>query len=116
MDFDTSFPTLYKKVEEMYLLDPEFTPEVVYTLTENIYREELLVLFKLTTFDQEIINKKVISLYESIKDNDIIRKILNKIQCEDIVSFMLLFSYDYFYLFYPILKGEESDILEKIVI
>ena len=114
VDLDLTFPTMYKKVEEMYLNDPEFTSEIVYALTENIYRQELLVLFKLDEFDQQIINRKVLDLFHFLKENETVKRVLQKFDYDDVVSFMFLFSYDYFYLFYPLLKGEESELLEKI--
>ena len=70
LDIDITFPTMYKKIDEMYLNDAEFTPEIVYTLSENVYRQELLVLFKLTEFNQQIINEAVFSLYEKIKEGN----------------------------------------------
>jgi hypothetical protein len=114
MDLDTTFPTMYKKIEEMYLNDPEFTPEIVYTLTENVYRQEMLVLFKLTEFNQQEINHIVLGLYETMKENEIVQQALSKMGYDKVVSFMILFSYDYFYLFYPVLKGEKTELLDKI--
>jgi hypothetical protein len=105
---------MYKKIEEMYLNDPEFTPEIVYTLTENVYRQELLVLFKLTEFNQEEVNRLVLELYEAMKENETVQQVLATMEYEEIISFMLLFSYDYFYLFYPFLKGEESPLFPKM--
>ena len=107
MDIDLSFPTLYKKIEEMYLADEEFTPEIVYTLTENIYRQELLAFFKLDEF-KENINESVLTLYERIKDNKYIKILVSKLKekyNDEMISFMTLFSYDYFYLFYPIIQN-----------
>jgi len=114
MELDTTFPTKYKKIEEMYLNDPEFTPEIVYTLTENVYRQELLVLFKLNEFNQQEVNRSVLALYDTMKDNEIVQQALSKMDYDKVVSFMILFSYDYFYLFYPILRGEKTDLLDKI--
>jgi hypothetical protein len=119
-DLDLSFPTMYKKIEEMYLNDVEFTPEIVYTLSENVYRQELLVLFKLTEFDQQTINDSVVSLYEKIKDVSHIKILVEKLKEkyeDELISFMILFSYDYFYLFYTILKENElnNETLKTII-
>ena len=115
---DTSFPTLYKRTELMYL--GEFEEEVVYSLTEDIYRQELLKLFGLEVFEADIIDKKVGELYEIIKENPCIEKIMSAMEeiYGDILSFVILFSYDYFYLFYPciqaILNDKQPDIEELI--
>ena len=114
---DTSFPTLYKRTEIMYL--GEFEEDVVYALTEDIYRQELLKLFGLEVFEANIIDEKVRELYEIVKENQGIIKIVSAM--EEIygdISFVILFSYDYFYLFYPciqaILSDNQPDIEELI--
>lgn len=43
----------------MYLNDEEFTEEVVYTLTENTYRQEILLFFDLKEFDEKLVNESV---------------------------------------------------------
>ena len=102
---DITFPTLYKRTEIMYL--GEFEEEVVYKLTEDIYRQEILKLFQLESFDVKIIDEKVYEIYEKIKDNEHLQEIitiLEEIYGNEIFSFTILFSYDYFYLFYPCIK------------
>lgn len=102
---DITFPTLYKRTEIMYL--GEFEEDVVYTLTQDIYREELLKLFQLESFDANLLDEKVGELYEKIKDNEKLQQIimiLEEIYGDKIFSFAILFSYDYFYLFYPCIQ------------
>jgi hypothetical protein len=113
---DTSFPTLYKEIEKRYMGDKEFTPEIIYVLTENTYREELLKFFGVEYFDQEVINASILSLYDKIKENTIVQTAVEKLQekyQDEVTSFMILFSYDYFHLFYPcvqaILAGKEPE-------
>lgn len=117
MDF--TFPTLYKRTELMYL--GEFEEEVVYSLTENIYRQELLKLFGEEIFNAEIVDKKVEELYEMLKANEKVQEliaIIEEIYGDRIFSFAVLFSYDYFYLFYPciqdVLNNKEPDTKELI--
>ena len=116
---DTSFPTLYKRTEVMYL--GEFEEEVVYALTENIYRQELLTLFRLNVFEATIIDEKVGELYDIMKENKMMEKIMGvmeEIYGDRVFSFAILFSYEYFYLFYPciqaILSNKEPDVEELI--
>ena len=109
-----TFPTMYKKIAEMYEKEAGYTDEIIYSITERIYIWELMTLFNLTEFNEQVINNEILSLYELLKDNEIVRNVLDNFNYDDIISFITLFSYDYFYLFYPILKGEDSDILEKM--
>lgn len=122
MDLNISFPTLYKRTEIMYL--GEFEEEVVFKLTEDIYRQELLTFFKLETYDSNVIDAQIELLYEYMKENENIKQILASLEekygCELFV-FVFLFSYDIFYLFYPciqsILNGSVvnlEEILESI--
>lgn len=107
---DTSFPTLYKRTEIMYL--GEFEEEVVYALTENIYRQELLKLFGLDAFEPNIIDEKVGELYDIIKENEMLGKIMGLLEetyGDRVFSFAILFSYEYFYLFYPCIQAILSD-------
>lgn len=104
---NTSFPSIYKKIEEMYLNDPEFSDEVVFTLSENTYREEVLLLFGLEEFDETLINDSISELYEKLKDNKDMKKILEflKNEFDEDIVFHILFSYDYFHLFLPLIDN-----------
>uniref|UniRef100_A0A6C0HQU4 Uncharacterized protein n=1 Tax=viral metagenome TaxID=1070528 RepID=A0A6C0HQU4_9ZZZZ len=102
-----SFPSLYKEIENCYINDEEFTEEIVHVLTENVYREEILTLFRRDVFVDSI-NDDIISLYSKIKDNKniiILVNILKEKYNDDLIAFTVLFSYDYFYLFLPCLKN-----------
>ena len=119
MELDLTFPTLYKKTEIMYL--GEFEEEVVFKLTEDMYREELLTFFKLKSYDSKIIDEKIELLYEYIKENEKIKEILLCLEEKygtELFVFIFLFSYDIFHLFYPciqnILNGSEVDMKELV--
>jgi hypothetical protein len=106
----------------MYL--GEFEEKVVFELTEDIYRQELLTFFKLETYDSNVIDKQIELLYEHMKENENIKQILACLEEKygsEIFVFVFLFSYDIFYLFYPciqnILNGSTvnlEEILESI--
>lgn len=112
-----SFPSLYKEIENRYINDKEFTKEIVYILTENVYREEILNFFGRNVFDDSI-NDDILALYNKVKDNENIITLLNLLNYDKLISFTLLFSYDYFYLFLPciqsIIKNEITDISSLI--
>lgn len=100
-----SFPSLYKEIERRYIDDDEVS-EVVHILTENVYREELLTFFNKEEYD-ETMDDMVETLYNQIKTNEHISRLVEIIKDkynDEMMAFTILFSYDYFYLFLPILK------------
>ena len=101
-----SFPSLYKEIESRYINDDEVS-EVVHILTENVYREELLKLFNKEKYD-ETMDEMVEVLYNQLKTNENISKLVEILKGkyeDEMMAFTVLFSYDYFYLFLPILKN-----------
>ena len=101
-----SFPSLYKEIESRYSDDDEVS-DVVHILTENVYREELLKLFNKEEYDESM-DSMVESLYYEIKANENISalvEVLKERYDDEMMAFTILFSYDYFYLFLPILKN-----------
>jgi len=105
-----SFPSLYKEIESRYIDDDEVS-EVVHILTENVYREELLKLFNKEKYD-ETMDDMVETLYNQIKTNENISKLVEMLKDnyqDEMMAFTVLFSYDYFYLFLPVLKSILED-------
>jgi len=106
-----SFPSLYKEIETRYMDDDEVA-DVLHILTENVYREELLKLFNKEKYDESM-DEMVESLYNQIKTNENISKLVKVLKDkyeDEMMAFTLLFSYDYFYLFFPILKNVMEDL------
>lgn len=106
-----SFPSLYKEIEKRYIDEEEFS-EALFILTENVYREELLKLFNKEKYDESM-DDMVESLYNQIKTNENISTLvetLKKKYDEELMAFSVLFSYDYFYLFLPILKNTMEEL------
>ena len=113
MELNITFPTLYKRTEIMYL--GEFEEEVVFKLTEDIYRQELLTFFKLETYDSKIIDEQIEILYEYIKENENIKQLLLLLEEKygDIFAFVFLFSYDMFHLFYPCIQNILNNLVKR---
>lgn len=82
-----------------------------YQLLENydesfmLYKIQFLQIFNIEEYDDNLINNKVENLYNKIKDNEIIKKlIVNNIYHKDnLASFMLYFRYDTLHIFHKIL-------------
>jgi len=84
-----------------------------------IYNYDLLMIFNLQDFLEEIINKKISQLHNIMIKNIEIRKLMTILadntgygSKDTLVTFMLLFSYDNLHLFYPCI----CEFLEKGII
>jgi hypothetical protein len=84
-----------------------------------IYNYDLLMIFNLEDFLEDIINEKINHLHDLMIKNEEIKKMVTELsnslkQIDTMVGFMLLFSYDNLALFYPCIcefleKGMISD-------
>lgn len=84
-----------------------------------LYNYDLLMIFNLQEFLEEIINKKINELHDIMIKNIDFRKFITTLTentCytnkDTVVTFMLLFSYDNLYLFYPCI----CEFLEKGIV
>lgn len=84
-----------------------------------LYNYDLLMIFNLQDFLEEIINKKISKLHDTMIKNVDFKKFIASLTdntCytskDTVVTFMLLFSYDNLYLFYPCI----CEFLEKGII
>ena len=70
-----------------------------------LYKVQFLQIFNLEEYDDKIINDAVFTLYNNVKSNKIIKKLItnNKYYEDDLASFMLYFRYDTLYIFHKIL-------------
>jgi len=72
-------------------------------VSDYLYKQELLAVFDLTEFDENVINSKIIELCELMSKNEEFAAILTlaagKVLSEELcVGFMFLFSYHSFFL------------------
>jgi hypothetical protein len=84
-------PLLYKKFN--IADDNEDAQEQLYDV---IYKYDLLCIFGLDDFLEDIVVEKISKLYSIMVTNVDIQKM-----CPDIETFMILFSYDHLHIFYP---------------
>ena len=111
--FNINLKLLYKETELKYQNDDEVDPDDSFFLCDELYRLDLLNAFFLETPDFDILNKKLEKLYNAVKEEpEIINLIKEHMFLNDeITTFMTLFSYEYFYIIYPILA---KILLEKV--
>lgn len=92
MDINTNFLCTYQLLEN-------------YEESFMLYKVQFLQMFNIEEYDDNLINSKVENLYNKIKDNEIIKKLIanNKYYEDNLASFMLYFRYDTLYIFHKIL-------------
>jgi hypothetical protein len=91
--------------------------------SDMLYKIQFLQILKQEEYDEKIINNKIEKLYNILKNNNLIKKILNnkKHTSDDLVNFMFLFRYDTLYLFHKILinifnnKLDDINLYEEII-
>jgi len=89
---------------------------------DTIYRKEILNFFNLKQFDESIIVKHIEQTYHKFKNNTQIQNIIKNIKnndkfkqfqlfgnTNDITYFLLLFSFDYFFLIHKCLQDLNKD-------
>lgn len=103
--FNIRLNLLYKQTEQKYKNDIEVDKDDVDFLCDELYRYELLQAFCLTHDELDMLTYKVEQLYDIIKNEpkiiDLIVK--NRFTDDDFTTFMTLFSYEHFYIIYPVI-------------
>lgn len=72
-------------------------------LEDLLYKRDILYIFNLETYKEDIILKSMENVYDTVKENEQIINIIKKIKelypfitmRDDISAFMILYSYDY---------------------
>lgn len=87
-------------------VDNDDTEPSFYDASEILYRRELLQVFNMATFNNDVINKAINELYNKIlknpEFNECMKILANRSLSDDLeIGLMTLFSYDYFYLAHP---------------
>ena len=78
-------------------------------IDDSNYQTDLLNVFNISEFDNNVINNTINDIYTLVKDNDNIMEIIRKsngrfMTTDNEVGLMGLFAYDYFLRFHYILK------------
>ena len=75
-------------------------------IRDALYRQDILNIFKIDEFNQELLNEKILVLFEKIKKskqlNPLIQKLSDFFMSDDLLlGFMVLFTFDYLYVSHP---------------
>ena len=100
---DSLYPLSSQEIPEEYLKGLK-KPED--DISGIVYRNELLTVFGLREYDNDVVNSEMNIIYEKLKKHEELNSIFNKLAglflSEDPdIGFMILFSYHYFFLAHP---------------
>ena len=114
--YNTSLICTYKSISPTFNnilveddVDNDDTEPSFYDASEILYRRELLQVFNMVTFNNEVINQAINELYNKIlknpEFNECMKILANRSLSDDLeIGLMTLFSYDYFYLAHPCVR------------
>ena len=100
--YDTKFICTYH-TPEVFLDTDNITEDEKDFIRNTIYRQELLYILGMKDYNEDKINTAMNEIYNKAKENDELKKCMNKlagqfIKADEELGLMLLFSYDYMYL------------------
>ena len=100
--YDTKFVCTYH-TPEVFLDTDNVTEDEKEFIRNTIYRQELLYILGMDEYNEAQINTAMNEIYNKAKENDELKKCMNKLagqfmKADEELGLMLLFSYDYMYL------------------
>ena len=100
--YDTKFVCTYH-TPEVFLDTDNVTEDEKEFIRNTIYRQELLYILGIEEYNEAKINTVMNEIYNKAKENDELKKCMNKLagqfmKADEELGLMLLFSYDYMYL------------------
>jgi hypothetical protein len=85
-----------------------------------LYRQDILSIFELEDFDEKILNQCIFELYEKVKENLKLRKIMihlaeQLMSNDEKIGFLIMYSFDYLYVTHKYISDflETGDISEE---
>jgi hypothetical protein len=106
IDYNVDYETNYNLFFDNSAFEGDETEEDKESIRTLLYQKDLLGVFNVTEFDEDIVNKKVRDLYIILKNNDdllfCMRELSKKcIYSNEDIGLMMFFSFDYMYLSHP---------------
>jgi hypothetical protein len=106
IDYNVDYETNYNLFLEDSAFEEDETEDEKESIRTLLYQKDLLGVFNVNEFDEDIINKKVRDLYVILKNNDDLLFFMKELSKKSIFSneeigLMMFFSFDYMYLSHP---------------
>jgi hypothetical protein len=104
----THYECFYNDDKKMFSGKEDLTENAKLEIKDFIYREDLINAFGLEEFDERLINIEIENLYEKMSHLTVLDNILDTLAAKMMstdrsLGFLILFSYDYFYLTHQII-------------
>jgi len=100
MNYNTTYISKYNNKVFLKEEEDKLSENEKYFINDTLYRNDILNIFGIEEFDEQVINKCIHTIYEKIKNYDDLKPILEKLasfflsdDCE--LGLLLMFSYDY---------------------
>jgi hypothetical protein len=105
--YDTNFNCIYHK-DDLFLESDDLSLEQKEKIREDLYRNDLLNIFQLVDYNEELLGKELDNLYEKISSSEILIDFIVKLM-ETYYGFsqdpkfgiIFLFTYENMFLFQP---------------
>lgn len=91
--------------DDVILETDDITDNEASFIRNCIYRQELLNIFGLEDFNESVINKQIVVLFDKVNGLDGFKELLVNDFCKDdgLLGFTILYSYDFLYLTHPLI-------------
>ena len=105
MVYDTHYTCVYNSPDVFLETDQVFESEREFIL-DVLYRQDILNIFNMEDYNIDALTTAINELYEKIKINDKLIKIMIKLagdisSMDDKLGLMIMFSFDYLYITHP---------------
>jgi hypothetical protein len=113
--YNLDFIVKYKQIEEDLIKkidagENEYSREDVYSICDELYRNELIAVFYGKKFEEKKINRSIDDLWNKLKEYPDLLTVFNFYKThtnssdKDVYIFTEMFSYHLFYLIHPFIK------------
>ena len=117
--YNTKYMCIYNS-KDVFLDTDEVTISEKDCILNILYRQDILSIFELEDFDEKVINDCIFELYEKVKTNFKIKKIMihfaeQMLSNDEKLGFLIMYSFDYLYITHKCISQflETGDISEE---
>jgi len=117
--YNTKYVCIYNS-KDVFLDTDEVTNSEKDCILNILYRQDILSIFELEDFDEKVINDCIFELYEKVKINSKIKKVMIHLAeqimpNDEKLGFLIMYSFDYLYITHKCISQflETGDISEE---
>jgi hypothetical protein len=117
--YNTKYVCIYNS-KDVFLDTDEVTNSEKDCILNILYRQDILSIFELEDFDEKVINDSIFELYEKVKTNFKIKKLIihlaqQMMTNDEKLGFLIMYSFDYLYITHKCISQflETGDISEE---